>query len=43
MNLVIIIGTLAVITAGIRLSPQIIKSFRTKKVRDVSLLWEIIE
>ncbi len=42
MDLIVVIGTLAVITAGLRLSPQIVKSFRTKKVRDVSLLWEII-
>ncbi|KKK55010.1 hypothetical protein LCGC14_3078860 [marine sediment metagenome] len=42
MDLIIIIGLLAVIVTGIRLLPQIIKSFRTKKVRDISLLWEII-
>ena len=42
MELIIIIGVLAVIVTGIRLLPQIIKSFRTKKVRDISLLWEII-
>jgi len=42
MNWIFIIGTLAVVTTGIRLLPQISKSFKTKKVRDVSLLWEII-
>ena len=43
MDLIFVIGTLAVIATGIRLLPQIVKSFKTKKVRDVSLLWEIIE
>jgi len=42
MDLITIIGLLAVVTSGLRLSPQIVKSFKTKKVRDVSLLWEII-
>ena len=42
MNLIIIIGVLAVVITGVRLVPQIIKSFRTKKVRDISLLWEVI-
>ena len=43
MDLIFVIGVLAVITTGLRLLPQIVKSFKTKKVRDVSLLWEIIE
>ena len=42
MDLIFVIGVLAVITTGLRLLPQIVKSFKTKKVRDVSLLWEII-
>jgi|TARA_Y100000034_G_scaffold97082_1_gene118462 MtN3 and saliva related transmembrane protein len=42
MDLIFVIGTLAVIATGIRLLPQIVKSFKTKKVRDVSLLWEVI-
>lgn len=37
-----IIGTLAVISQVVRIFPQVIKGFKTKKVRDVSLWWEII-
>jgi len=37
-----IIGAIAIITAALRLVPQIIKSYKTKKVRDVSLVWELV-
>lgn len=42
MNVILIIGIFAVVFSGMRLLPQIYKSFKTKKVRDVSLVWEII-
>jgi MtN3 and saliva related transmembrane protein len=42
MELINIIGWLAIITTTLRLLPQIIKSYKTKKVRDVSLTWEIV-
>jgi MtN3 and saliva related transmembrane protein len=40
--LIKIIGTLAVISQIVRIFPQVIKGFMTKKVRDVSIWWEII-
>jgi len=37
-----VIGIFAVVTTALRLLPQIIKTYKTKKVRDVSLAWEIV-
>lgn len=38
----IIIGTIAITAGSIRLLPQVIKSFKTKEVDDLSMSWEII-
>ena len=38
----IIIGTIAITAGSIRLLPQIIKSFKTQEVDDLSMSWEII-
>lgn len=37
-----IIGVLAIMTGTMRLIPQIIKSYKTKKVNDLSLVWEAL-
>lgn len=37
-----IVGFLAGLLAAISLSPQLIKSFRTKSTKDISILWTII-
>ncbi len=42
MEFVTIIGVSAVIIGTARLVPQIIKGFVTKRVRDVSIMWEIL-
>ena len=41
MDIWIIIATFAIILTSIQMIPQVIKTFNTKKVRDVSL-WMII-
>jgi MtN3 and saliva related transmembrane protein len=40
--LVNIIAGLAVTFQSLRIIPQVYKGFKTKKVRDVSFLWEVI-
>lgn len=37
-----VIGTLAVLAQTVRLVPQIVKGFRTRHVRDISLGWEVL-
>jgi len=37
-----VIGILAIILGTFRLVPQIVQGFKTKKVRDVSLVWELL-
>ena len=39
-NFVTIIGVLAAIASSIRVIPQVIKGFKTKKVKDISVWWE---
>ena len=41
MDIITLVGSLAIITGILRLAPQIIKTVKTKKVRDISLVWEI--
>tara|TARA_Y100000310_G_scaffold193166_1_gene193142 strand:+ start:172 stop:435 length:264 start_codon:yes stop_codon:yes gene_type:complete len=40
VDTITMLGMLAAITSSIRVIPQVIKGFKTKKVRDVSIWWE---
>jgi len=41
-TLLTIVGLLAIISSATRLFPQIIKGYKVKSVRDVSMTWELV-
>ena len=42
MNIILIVGYVAVFFQSIRVIPQVVKGFKTKSVKDISLGWIII-
>lgn len=37
-----VLGILAIVLSAVRVIPQIVKTYKIKRVRDVSFVWEIV-